>query len=222
MDEDNWSFSESCENLALDLPFLFISSYPGAIVFGKVNKSGYIKGKFFKFGIFDCYKLYFAILKFLAFLTNSNEKSDKGLILHTVEENYFWIGTTLISNNKEHKIVKLGIEKDDNINFEIQFKIKNFQIFFQALKKVILSSLCLKDIEISLVYFLLEKSPKDYNSKEDIIHCVEEFAKLNNLKDDKIQLRNIISYYKEVIMILFKLESIEHPNFRRDIISNLL
>jgi hypothetical protein len=222
MEEDDLSFSESFENFALDLPFFFVSSYPGCIVFGKVNKKGFIKEKLFKFGIFEYHKLYLAIVKILSFLTDSNEKNDKGLILHSVEENYFWIGTTLTTNNKEYKVVKFGIEKQDNISFEVQFVIKKFQVFFHALNKVILSSLCLREIENSFILFLLEKSPQDYESKEDIIKCVQVFTKLHNVQDSNTQLFNIVNYYKEVIIILYKLKSIEHPNFRREVISSLL
>jgi hypothetical protein len=81
MEENEFLFSESCENFGLDIPFTFMSSYPGAVVFGKVNKDGYVKEKLFQFEVFECYKLYLAIVQILSFLTNPNEQTDKGLIL---------------------------------------------------------------------------------------------------------------------------------------------
>ena len=222
METDSFPFSESCESFALDTPFLFISSYPGLIVFGKVNKKGFKKGQFFKFGIFECYKLYLAIIKILSFLTSS-DKTDKALILQSDEHNYFWIGTTVLTNNKEQKIIKLGIEKDDNITFEIQFVLKNFQFFFNGLSKVIRSCLCLREVENNLILFLLEKNPKEYASIEDIHNCVETFIKMKNINENnRSHLINVISYYKEIMIILFKLKSLEHPNFRREIVSNLI
>jgi hypothetical protein len=223
METNDFLFSESCENFALDLPFIFMSSYPGVIVFGKVNKVGYITDKFFKFGIFECYKLYLAIVQILSFLTDPNEKIDKGLILERNEENYFWLGTSVLANNKQYKIAKLGIEKQDNISFEIRLTIKQFQFFFHALNKVILSSLCLIDVENKLFLFLLDKPPNTYDSKENMMNSIEAFLKVNtNVKDKKYLLYNMISHYKEIVVILFKLNTIEVPNFRQAIIAKLL
>jgi hypothetical protein len=222
MEPNEFLFSESCENFALDLPFIFMSSYPGIIVFGKVNKEGYINDKFFKFGVFECYKLYLAIVQILSFLTDPNEKIDKALISQGNEENYFWLGANIVANNKQCKVAKLGIEKQDNITFEVKFSIKQFQIFFHALNKVIRSSLCLKEVENKLLMFILDKPINTYDSIDDLLTCVETFLKVNNIKDKKYELCNIISYYKEIVVILYKLKSIEVPNFRQGIISKLL
>jgi hypothetical protein len=203
-----------------------MSSYPTIIVFGKVNKTGYLKGKYLKFEIFQYYKLYLAIVNILTFLTSSVEVSDRGLIHQSDEENYFWIGHKLLINNKDRKIVKIGIEKNDQITYEIVFSIKQLQFFFIALKNVILSSLCLKDTENNFFKFLLSKSPETYKKDEDLSNYIEEFIHVQNLKTvtehQKYLLHNVSCYYKEIIIIAFKLESLRQPNFRHNILEQLI
>jgi hypothetical protein len=227
MEDTDLSFSDSCEHFALDLPFCFIGSFPGFIVFGETNTAGFKRGKYLKFGVFQLYKLYLNIVKILSFFTNANEENEKGLIL-SENENYFWIGKVVHVNNKRMKIVQFGIEKDDNIIFEFGFFLKQFQQFFFGLQNVILSSMCLNEKQfIFIQYVLVEFSASDLSNVhkfDDALKIVKSFMKRDNQSNIQIKqqpLINLLMYYQEVVILLIKINSLKMPNFRHIVIQQI-
>ncbi len=131
--------------------------------------------------MFEIYKLYLAIVNILNFLTGQNNELNKDLILTNESgDNYFWIGSNLVRNNELCIIIKFGIEKQDNIIFEVHFSLKNFQNFFFCFKKLMITSLCLKQIEIDFIQFVIllqiEKLSQIDNQKV-ATECVALFFK---------------------------------------------
>jgi hypothetical protein len=45
--DEQFLIAESCSSLALEIPHIFMSAYPGFIVFGQVNLNVFEKNKFF-------------------------------------------------------------------------------------------------------------------------------------------------------------------------------
>jgi hypothetical protein len=224
MEFEELFFSECCQNFALDAPLTFISSFPGVIVFGKVNKQGFVKGKCFKFGVFEIYKLYISILNILSFFTSNEKDIIPALIVNNEEENYFWSGKTVVKNNKTLKLVKFGIEREDNISFELCFYLKQFQHFFFCLEKVILSSLCLLEEDGCFFEFMCEQMPETYKTTEQSKICIEMYLKKQSSKvvnSKRESLHNLITYYKEISIIIFKLRSLQIPVFRQNVVEQL-
>jgi hypothetical protein len=228
--EDKFLVIESCANLALEIPNTFMSAYPGFIVFGKVKLNAFEQNRFFKFGVFEVYKLYLAIVNILNFMTGQNDDLNKDLILTNENgDNYYWIGTNLMRNNKLCKIVKFGIEKQDTITYELHFTLNNFQNFFFCLKKLLITSLCLKQMHVDFIHFIIvlpiEKLAK-IDDKKVAMECVDLFLK--DSKNDGSELLSnqtffdLLNYYEEIIIILNKLVSIQVPNYRKNIIKRIL
>jgi len=226
MENENLLLSNCCETFALDAPLCFIGSFPGVIVFGKVSKIAFIEEKCFKFTIFELYKLYLSIVNILAFYTNTKD-SDQALIHTSNNDNYFWSGRVVETNGKKHKIVKFGIEKNDNVIMDICFTLKQFQHFFFTLEKVIISSMCLQEkneqLFVEFIMKISSQSIQNMDKMEELLKAAETYLKEKNVVDSQLQhFFNIIIYYHEVLIMLVKLKSLQMPNFRRSVVQQII
>jgi hypothetical protein len=221
------SLNDTNSTFALVVPSIFLSSFPGFIAFGEVSQYIYKSGKVFKFDIFIIYKLYLTIVKILTFFTDQSVSSIGPQLFHSYDEkneNYFWSGHVIISGEERKKIIKIGIETNDNIIFEIIFQIEQFQNLFYCLQKSILNCLCLKESENLFIELFLEENietikrlKSDPNFTIAFIKSAKEklgiFISVRHLK-------NLFTYYFEVIIILHKLKSLQINPYQRESIIN--
>ena len=91
---------------------IFVTFNPGEIVFGIVNNAGYFnENSCLRFSFSDYFLVYSHIVKIIQFFADG--ECEKCLIKQFNDINYYWCGITVLSNNVEHKNVKIGIEVID-------------------------------------------------------------------------------------------------------------
>jgi hypothetical protein len=234
MDED-LLFSKSLQTKALKTISSFISAFPGFIVFGKTSATVYKKGSYFKFSVFEVYKLYLSFFQILNFFTNDDidDCDRKGLILHREnlnnEEVYFWQGLEVThSKNNNKKYIKFGIEKstDTEVRSEIYMTLEDLPNFIKALKSSILICLCLNDIESELIIYASNQSPDEIlnlRKKSDAKEFVLKFLIEQKYQKDNIStvtLIQVVQYYCDILILLNKLNSLS--TFEEDIGKKIL
>jgi hypothetical protein len=206
------SFNKSSFTIVLNVLSVFMSAYPGFIVFGKSDSQSYEEKSYFKFCPFELYKLYIAIIQILKFFTEENPQITKSLILVRNKCDkivYFWNGTTLMINEKEEKFISFGIETEDR-TLKIDMTLLEVHNLINALKSTILISLCLTNSEIEILIKASDlqlSSLKTLKNYCDTKTFVESYLKTNstNLKEeDTYKLTQLILYYYDIILLIHK------------------
>jgi hypothetical protein len=221
MDED-LHFSKSIQTKALKVTSVFISAFPGYIVFGKTCDKVYRKGSFFYFSVFEVYKLYLSFFKILSFFTSDtleDEDEKKGLILEhdnlSVEESYYWYGLELTnSKNVTNKYIKFAIERKSSTICQIHMTLNDLQNFVKALKSSVLISLCLNDIENELIILASANSPEQILKLKSESEAKDFVLKFLSEKTEKTENASVIvfiqllQYYNDILVLLNKLNSL--------------
>ena len=212
-------FSNSCKTIALKQENIFISAFPGAIIFGEVCPTGFLENKCFRFNHYQLFELYLALVSLIKFhISEAENSNEKGIILTLRnEELYYWCASKIIFNQTETKIIKFGIEQKLQTVFELLLEYEDLNNLINALSQMILPCLCLNPLERSIF---------DFASEQDITTLVtltnpkiiEQFINTYEIKKDvKIDLiikPNIVGnliYYNEILIILQKLKTIFNP-----------
>jgi hypothetical protein len=208
------SFKDSCLTAVLKSSSVFISAYPGFLVFGKTFTRSYSEKSYFKFSPFELYKLYISIIQILNFFTEDNPKITKGLILERNKSYkilYFWTSSILIVNDKEEKFVSFGIETEESFSIKIKMTLYELHNFITALKSTIIISLCLPTFENELMIaasnldLSLLKKMKNYSETKEF---VKAFMKQNNKENEEVfKFIQLIHYYHDIILIVHKFSS---------------
>lgn len=222
MNCEDFCFEDACKTLACNKKDIFISAFPGQIIFGEVNQIGYKKCKFFKFYHFEIFHFYIALTNIFKFLCSNSESettiSNKGviLILNPIEV-YYWIGKDYLVNNQNEKLIVFGIEKNSESVYELKFSLNELNELINIFSQSVLSILCIKSIEKQILEsVLLEPTSvlitlKDFKSCETLM---KSLALKNTLSIDSIQLSNLIDiiiHYNELLIVLQKLKSMHNP-----------
>jgi hypothetical protein len=204
-------FNESLFTTVLKSFSVFLSAFPGFIVFGKTFTTSYPQNCYFKFSPFELYKLYIAIIQILNYFIEDTPKITRGIILErneTTRSVYFWNSTSLIINEKEEKVIFFGIENEDGIILKIKMSLPELHNFINALKSVISLSLCLTTLQNELIITAssLEISTlKKLKNYGDAKSFVEKFIQLNNIQTDEVfKFIQIIHYYFDIIVLIHK------------------
>ncbi len=217
-------FNLSCHTKVLKAKSVFISAYPGFIVFGRAIQKFYPAQTYFKFSPFELHKLYVAIIKILTFFTEENPKEKQGVILRRSESiTYFWIGVVLNVNGRNEKIVSFGIETECIL--KIQMNLSDLHNFITALKSTIVICLCLSTEESEIITAasnldidtLLKL--KEYSEAK---HFVVQFLKMNNYPENQetFKLIQLIHYYFDIIVLVHKFTSMS--KFEKNVIEEIL
>jgi len=210
------NFSESCQTLSLRKSDIFLSSFPGKIVFGQPNFIGYSKTNSFQYKHNQFFNFYLSIINIVNFFA-SNLNEEKGLIL-TVSENtiYFWCGKIVESDKVSQKVVKLGIEFDSNILFEIILNGEQFNELIYIFSNLIFSCLCLKSFERQFLEDFADEISIckliTLNEKKKIKHVLKSFKeqkKINSVVE--MNLVQLVLYYNELIILYKKMKSLNNP-----------
>ena len=207
-------FSNSCRTFALKQENLFISAFPGSVVFGEVCPTGFIQQKFFKFLHFQYFELYLAIVSIIKFQVSENT-TEKGIILQKSEEElYYWTGTTVQINRRDCKILKLFIEFQFETIFEIVLTSEQLNNLIGSISQLILPSLCLNNIEVQIFEFASEQSISFLVTLNNYKNCekfIKTFESVKELNIDSILQSNFVYnliYYNEIIILYHKFQSI--------------
>jgi hypothetical protein len=211
-------FCDSSQTYCLKQSEIFISSFPGKIVFGLVNQNGYKKQKYFEFGSYFFFNFYLSVVKIVEFFATDLKTEDKGLITSQTETSYYWIGKSVVQDKKSTKVIKLGIEslKTDG-GFEIVFNINQFNEFVKLFYKLIFPCLCLKTFERELFESVSLKSLSFVINLDKVETCksyLKTFEKAKNIKIDSVEELNLVDlliYYNELIILYKKLKSLYNP-----------
>ena len=135
---------------SLNIDYLFISAYPGFIVFGEVKSNSYEAFKYFHISQSELFLFYENIVKIVSFLGNKTISEDQSVFLCKTNNDvtYCWKGSEVILGNNMVKIIKLCIEIQTNdVLFEISMSCDQFNYFLTTFNSMITPSLCLKPIE---------------------------------------------------------------------------
>ena len=220
---DSLKFSESCLSIASTNSDIFISSFPGKIVFGKVDIVGFKKLKYFLFEHYNFVKLYVALVNIVKFFSTPSVDDDKSLILSNEEVIYFWTGKELFQDKKKTKVIKFGIEYSSDIVFEILLNIEELNDLVFCISRVMLSCFCLKPLERDFLHRASKETITNIMDLNEVKRCKSfliKFKKEENISIDLIVENNLIDlliYYNETIVIYRKIQSLYNPFQRKDL-----
>ncbi len=216
MEEELFNFSDSCETICLKQSDVFLSSFPGKVIFGKPKCFGYSNLKSFQYKHNEFIHLYLAIVQIVQFFAK-NKNDDKGLIL-TKNDNitYFWIGKSVEQNGKDgNKIVKFGIEFQLNIVFEIIMNMNQFNEFICVFSNLMLSCLCLKSCEREYIeayaYETTLSNIINFFDKKVRKNVFQQFKRSRNI--DSVHEQNLVDlflHYTELIILFKKMKSLNN------------
>ena len=217
-----FQLSDSCITIALRRSQLSVSAFPGIIVFGEVSTTCYKQLKYFQYSYYDIFHLFLGLTQIIQFLVCSSEtvNQNQGLIISKENnEMYFWLGKTIIINDKEIRIVKLGIEIDSNVVFELTFDCDKLNDLVHGLYVCLLPCLCLKKIEKKLFECILQEDIEKIVSlklKDNCERFVEQYINdhqvdLNCLLESNLV--DLLYYYHESIIVFYKFKNLFKPVF---------
>jgi len=206
-------FADSCQTLSLKTSDIFISSFPGKIVFGEPNSLGYSNLQSFQYKHHQFLNLYLSFVNIVQFFASNSNNTEKGLILtHSENTIYFWSGKSVVQENVNKRVIKFGIDVSDSIIFEIILNSEQFNELVYTFSSLMLSCLCLKSFErnfiehiseeLSLIKLLSLKNKKVSNK------VLKELIKEKNIDSvNESNILQLIIYYNELIILHKKMKS---------------
>ena len=222
--QENVEFENSCKTLISKKYNIFVSAFPGRIIFGEVNDRGFIKSKYFQFLHFEFFDLYISLLKIVKFFVSEEQTEEKGLILSNEDLSYYWLGKFILQNNKSTKFVVFAIEFKFETIFELLLQTDQFNDIIKCISETILSCLCLKTIEKAFFDFILKENTSLIVSLKNQKKCktiLEKFKKSSSYKITSVCEPNLIElviYYNELLIIVQKLRTmINHEMCNEDL-----
>ena len=217
MDLPEIKFSESCKTIACKQQNIFISAFPGKIVFGDVCSTGYKQSRYFKFEFYQMCELYISLINIINFLVSSEKTSERHLIIKINETtNYFWLGNTVLVDKKESKVVQFGIESQSDVKFKIDFNGEQLNNLIKYISEMILPCLCLQSNQRQIFQSVIKQSISVIVSLNNYQTCqkyLQNEQQKSNLKIDDITLPNLIDeliYYNELLLIIYKIKSLHN------------
>ena len=210
-------FSRSCKTLALKQELMFISAFPGFLVFGEVDQIGYKDKKFFKFAFYQIFELYLALINVIKYfvLSNEVEHHQQGRIIKINEKlSYYWLGKLLKINNEDEKTVIFVIELNNEKSFQLLFTSEELNDFVKTLSEMILPCLCLKNLERELLENASKLMTSDIvslNNRQNSKKFVQKFLQEQIEDHDLIlepNLTDTLLYYNEITLLLQKINTL--------------
>ena len=204
--------SNAIINLTLVKRDFFISSFPGKLIFGEIFEYKYIRNK--SFLIYRCeickfYETTLAILKSI-----SSSKDTQQCWIQTEDYAYFWE----LKNETNLNRIILGIEIASNVVFKTLFTFEEFYNLLDYFKELILTSLLLRDREISII--------NEISCLE--IAQIKQFENKNLLNDyldkqkiEKTQNMILISLNLDFIILQNKFNKLINIDYRKNYTSML-
>ena len=220
MEATELKFDNACQTIALKQENIFVSAFPGKIVFGTPNNEGFLNLKTFQFYFYQLLELYLALLSVIKFLVSSELNCQKGILLKVSEEQiYFWVCKNVQINNRDSKIATFGIEFQSTCVFELVFDFDQLNNFISGISQCILPALCLKTLERQVLEEASEETLQyiiELNRRKNTQIFLRKIKNKNKFKIDSVvqpNLSDLIIYYHETIIIVHKLKSLYNPSF---------
>ena len=121
---ENQSLNNSCKTLNLKTSDIFISSYPGKIIFGTITKNNYCAFSYFQFLTFELFYLYVSLIAIIKAFANESELTRNKIILKVNEElSYLWSIVTVKVLNEEKKYIEIILQHCTNETYKVLFNI---------------------------------------------------------------------------------------------------
>jgi hypothetical protein len=209
-----YKFQDSVQTFAMLKESTFISAFAGFFIFGLSNSTGYQTKSFFKFNFCDFFTFFEQITQIVTFLGSSDIQDKNGDVLSTEFYNYKWNGSTVSKeiNSKvfQEKFVTFFINESNSKIFELKFSIPQINNLFYLLSRVMFYTLCLKDIEIELLFETSKTSLDNIVSFKKDNYLAKQFVNsfvTQNLtyRLKKSRFVEILTYYNDLILIVHKL-----------------
>jgi hypothetical protein len=213
-----FSLEKSFLTFSLNKDYLFISAYPGFVVFGEVKSNHYETFKYFHLSHNQLLVFYENIVKIVCFLSNETLSEDQNIICKTNDNlTYLWRGTQEIFDNTIVKIIKLCIEMDsNNIIFEISMSSSQFNHLLSTLSRMIIASLCFKPKEKYIFKRAVSASVDQILSFQIYQKCkdfvIEVFKKESSIYEISLMaienLIDLLMHYNATLLVLHKIETL--------------
>jgi hypothetical protein len=213
----SYLLEKSFLTFSLNKDYLFISAYPGFIVFGEVKSNNYETFKYFHVSHNELFVFYETIVKIICFLGNESLSEDQNTIFCKTNLTYLWKGTQEIISNNVVKIIKLCIEIDsNNIIFEISMSSNELNHLLTTLNRMIPASLYFKPIENYIFKRAIRGSVNEILSfqiyqkcKQFVIEVLKEPSTFYEISLMVIaNLIILLMHYNATLLVLHKIDTL--------------
>ena len=207
--EKNYLLTDSCENYILRKHSLIVAAFPSIVIFGEIeNTTKFKEFKSFKFNSFEIKFLLQVIGEIVAFfngdILDDQLNKKKILVNSNCNIDYFWQG----NNFENRKSVTFSIETKTSQTFSVNFNLEDLNNFNYLIKRCLLSSLCLKDVNEQFILNVIEiseneilASKKNYSLATNIVQTF--LSKLETKEKPKsAAFIELLVYYNEIILVL--------------------
>jgi len=206
--ENCYSLSDSCENYILKKHSLIVAAFPSVIIFGNIENTQFKQSQCFKFHSFEIKILLKVIGEIIVFFNGETLDDQLTKKNFSVELNnfidYYWQGN-LIGNKKS---VVFSIESKGSKTFSISLNLEDLNNLIFLIKRCLLASLCLKDIQEQFILFVIDFSEneilackKNYSLGSNIVQrFLNELETKDNTK--MAPFIQILTYYNEIVLVL--------------------
>ena len=213
----NQFVSNSCKTIVLKTTNLFISAFPGKLVFGSISVEHYLKFNFFQFFVFDLLNLYICLVNIIKKISSSSEEDCDGVIVKINPElSYLWSISPKTINEDNQFHVLFTVELKSKLVYQIDLNLDQLNDLINGLSETIIPCLSFKNLERQFFEFVSKQQISE------IVHLNGPKATLflNDFKEEKEieidiitqpNLIDIVVYYKELIIIYKKLKSLVRP-----------
>jgi hypothetical protein len=209
--ENEYYLRDCCENFVLKKHSLIVASYPSVIVFGEIaNGTKFNNLKYFKFKTFEAKLLLETIGQIVVFFNGENELTKTNFFNDPVKEiDYIWQGNYLRKkDNNITKTVTLTVESKKVETFSVSFNLEGMNNLIYLIKRCLISSLCLKDVEehfitevIKLTEDVILSCKNNPSTAENVVNCfLSENCYKNAFKTSFY--KEILAYYNDIILVL--------------------
>jgi hypothetical protein len=217
--EEEMLLSKSCETYVLENEIL-ISAFPGCVVFGKTDSNKkYIDNCSFKFTSFQIIELFKSLVSIISFFNGKDEQKIEQIISLSSNVVYFWKGILLTNeDNSQIKLIKFAIEANGETSFNATFSLQNINTFVYLLKRCLISSLCLKDIEEDFICSVIQNTISEIKAckaNNSVAYTfVERFFQDKVLPrgTKKASFIEILKYYNSIIVQIKNLAGLYYPD----------
>lgn len=207
--------SQASLTIALKKPSVFISAFPGLIIFGTIESRRYQNLKCFKFPIFFIHKFFNALSAFYFFLSNLEETvARQGLILQDSDEteaHSFWQGHICINGAGENlRSITFGVEFRSEVVYKVDFSLEELNNLIEAFKLCVPFTIFYSNVEFELFQFALTyRDFQEIRTSDNIANFITIFEAQKQFSFDEHmtqRLKTLLQYYKSIIQVARNLE----------------
>ena len=214
----NQPLTNCCKTILLKRSDIFVSAFPGKIVFGTISDHSYIKFKYFQFLAFDVVYLYLSLVTVIkkVFSEENVESNCDGVIIKLNDDlQYLWSISQSTENINKH--LHILLEFKSNLIYQVEFNLEQLNDFVNGLSETFIPCLNLKNVERYFFDFISKQQISDIVqlTTENGLTLLNQFKFESHLEEinsiNQINLIEIVVYYKELILLYKKIKSLIRP-----------